>query len=101
MLGVNHLFKPSQDTESQSNEQSALPVLHFSPLFQVVMKQFYCKEMLEMICNYGRYNTKYFNISGSRWRFSLHRTAQYYQDWGEEREGGGRISHNGSNGSKT
>ena len=43
------------------------------------MKPFYSEEMLEMICNYGRYTREYIPISGSRWRFSLHRTAQYCQ----------------------
>ena len=46
------------------------------------MKPFYSEEMLEMICNYGRYTREYIPISGSRWRFSLHRTAQYCQGGG-------------------
>ena len=66
------------------------PLLHYPSL----MKQFYSEEMLEMICNYGRYTGEYIPISGSRWRFGLHRTAQY--EVVEGRWVGGRISHNGS-----
>ena len=55
------------------------------------MKQFYSEEMLEMICNYGRYEREYIPISGSRWRFRLHRSTGLHNITREGGRGGYHI----------
>ena len=50
---------------TKHNQQSVHVGCLSTPLFETVMKQFYSEEMLEMICNYGRYTENIFPLAAA------------------------------------